>query len=95
MLPLFPSPIPPPSLPPCWISADKTLFGINAPGAFQDSIQILPNTSFAQLCFSHRDDNITCEAPITGNVQLLGSPIVALGNPSTAQITIMDDDGKC
>ena len=69
--------------------------GINNPGTLSSSVQILPNSSYAELCFVHSDDNITCEAPIIGNVRLLSSPVVAVGNPSSAQVTVMDDDGKC
>ena len=73
---------------------DKTLLGINSPGSLGQSVQILPNSSFTPLCFRHPDDNVTCEPPIVGNVQLLSSPVVSIGTPSATQVTITDDDGK-
>ena len=73
---------------------DRNLLGINSPGRFDTSLEILPHTNTSQLCFTHPDDNITCEPPIIGNVELLSSPVVAIGDPFRAQITINDDDGK-
>jgi hypothetical protein len=58
------------------------------------SVQILHDREITPLCFSHPDDNVTCEPPIVGNVQLLSSPVVTIGSPSATQVTIMDDDGK-
>ena len=58
------------------------------------SVQIRNDREITPLCFSHPDDNVTCEPPIVGNVQLLNSPVVTIGSPSATQVTIMDDDGK-
>ena len=73
---------------------DKSLLGINSPGSLGQSVEILRDNQITPLCFGHPDDNVTCEPPIVGNVQLLSSPVVTIGSPSATQVTIMDDDGK-
>ena len=73
---------------------DKLLLGVNAPGSFDSFVEISPNSSITRLCFNHPDDEVMCEAPVVGNVRLLRSPQISLSEPSTAMVTIMDDDGK-
>ena len=46
------------------------------------------------LCFPHIDDDIACESDIVGTVRLINSSAVLVIEPSTATVTIKDDDRK-
>lgn len=46
------------------------------------------------LCFPHIDDDLACESDIVGTVRLNNSSAVLVIEPSTATVTIKDDDRK-
>ena len=57
-------------------------------------LQFGANSTTSQLCFPHTDDDIPCEANITGTVRLNNNSAVAIGEPASALVTIQDDDCK-
>lgn len=57
-----------------------------------DFLYFSASSRTVQLCFPHTDDSIPCEDDIIGTLRLLNNSGVNLGNPSSAAVTIQDDD---
>ena len=53
-----------------------------------------PGDRSSSLCIAHRVDSIACEPDIVGSVQLFNSTVVKVIEPSTATVTIRDDNSK-
>ena len=59
-----------------------------------DIFRFPANTTRSQACFNHEDDDIPCEASINGTITLDDNNQVEVVEPSSAIVTIQDDDCK-
>ena len=79
--------------------ADPVLIGsqeeIPVSSPRQGSVRFLAESATKMLCFPHIDDDLPCEADIVGTIRLINSSAVLVVEPSTATVTIKDDDRKC
>ena len=46
------------------------------------------------LCINYADDDIACEADVSGEVRLMNSTNFRVVEPFVAAVTIKDDDGE-
>ena len=59
-----------------------------------DILQFPANSDRSQVCFNHEDDSTPCEANINGTIRLNDNSQVEIIEPSSAIVTIQDDDCK-
>lgn len=59
-----------------------------------DVVVFPANTDRGQVCFNHDDDSIPCEASINGTITLDSNNQVEIVEPSSAIVTVQDDDCK-
>lgn len=70
------------------------LSGISGSSVRTDQLYFSSSSDRTPLCISHQDDTTPCEPSITGTITLTGSSSVDIGQPSSAQVIIDDDDCK-
>lgn len=69
-----------------------TLSGNSGSTVRTDQLFFSRDSNTAQFCIHHEDNTIPCEPNVTGAVHLTGSSSVDIGQPSSAIVTIQDDD---
>lgn len=69
-----------------------TLSGNSGSTVRTDQLFFSRVSNTAQFCILHKDNTIPCEPNVTGAVHLTGSSSVDIGQPSSAIVTIQDDD---